>query len=84
MDDEAFDGDRLAAEGWTRRSVASEPRLSEAVRTYESLGFEVLLVPVAAECAAEGREGTCTACFDADDDPERYRVIYTRPAGEKE
>ncbi|MBI5018100.1 MAG: hypothetical protein HZB55_21760 [Deltaproteobacteria bacterium] len=72
------DARNLCAEGWTRQNVASEPRLSEAVETYESLGFEVLLVPVLQECASEGEAGRCTACFGADENPDRYQVIYTR------
>lgn len=72
------DPSRLSAEGWRRRCVASPPRLSEAVETYRQLGFEVLLVPVLQECAAEGGAGACTACFEADDDPDRSQVIYTR------
>jgi len=71
------DPEKLAAEGWIRQSVASEPRLSEAVQTYESLGFEVLLIPALQECGPEGR-GSCTACFEADENPDRYQVIYTR------
>ncbi len=69
-----FDPARLEAEGWTRRNVVSEPRLGEAVDLYRALGLEVLLVPV-----REGGDGSCTACFSADEDPDRYRVIYTRP-----
>ncbi len=68
---------RLKAEGWTRRNVASEPRLGEAVDLYRSLGLEVLLVPVRIR---DGADGSCTACFSADADPDRYQVIYTRPA----
>ena len=43
------------------------------------MGFEVRLIPVLEECAADGGTGSCTACFSADEDPDRYRVIYTRP-----
>lgn len=60
---------------WTRQSVACEPRLSEAVELYRSLGLEVKLVPVGAQEAG----ASCTACFSADGDPGRYQVIYTRP-----
>lgn len=66
----------LAAEGWTRRSVASEPRLGEVADLYRSLGFEVLLVPV----AEVDDEGACAVCFGPDAD--RHRVIYTRPASQ--
>jgi len=76
---ETFDPKNLEAEGWRRQSVASEPRLSEAVEMYRSLGQDVLLVPVLRVCATEGGVGSCTACFDGDEDPDRYQVIYTRP-----
>ena len=79
---EGVDLERLAAEGWERQHVDTEPRLSEAVETYESLGFEVLLVPVLQVCAAEGEGGGCTACFEGDSDPDRYKVIYTRRRAE--
>ena len=72
--------EELAMEGWERRFVASEPRLSEAVELYESIGFDVLLEPLPTEEALEdagcGEKG-CTACFDVD--RERYKIIYTRP-----
>lgn len=71
----AFDSRELSAAGWRRRSVASEPRLGEAVAMYRNLGYEVLLVPL----LREDPGGSCTACFDADASPERYQVIYTRP-----
>jgi hypothetical protein len=76
---ESVDPKSLLAAGWTRKNVASEPRLGEAVEMYRSLGFEVLLVPVLEECAAEGSEGRCTTCFGADENPDRYKVVYTRP-----
>ncbi|MDW7708898.1 MAG: hypothetical protein SCH98_00375 [Deferrisomatales bacterium] len=68
-------------EGWRRQCTAAEPRLAEIVDTYRRLGFEVLLVPVLEECAAEGSAGACTACFEAGGDPARYQVVYTRPGG---
>lgn len=63
--------ERLAQKGWERRSVLSEPRLSEAVREYRELGFEVRLEP-----AQSGDPDTgCDACFPADG---TARIIYTR------
>ena len=50
---------------------------------YREIGFEVLLepLPTKEELEAEGASGCkdsgCTACFDVD--PERYRIIFTRP-----
>ena len=60
----------LLAEGWERCFIADEPRLSEAVETYEELGFEVALVPVPLD-----DEG-CTECMV--NEPDRYRVIFVR------
>ena len=68
--------EELASLGWTRRFVACEPRLSESVDLYESLGHEVHLEalpdnPDPADC-----EEQCRICFEEDKD--RYRIIYTR------
>ena len=65
------------SQGWEKRFVADEPRLSEMKELYESIGFEVLLEPLPSKeqlstCAESG----CTACLDMD--TERYRTIYTR------
>ena len=69
--------EELLDQGWERRFLADEPRLSEMKEMYESIGFEVLLEPLPAKdelshCAEAG----CTACLDLD--PGRYRIIYTR------
>lgn len=61
-------------EGWTKQFVAAEPRLSEAVELYRSLGLEVRLEPLSP--AEEGEE--CRSCLEAN--RERFKVIYTRPA----
>ncbi len=81
MTEQTFDTKQLVAQGWTRQNVASEPRLSEAVELYRELGQEVVLVPVLQECAAAGDRGSCTMCFSGDEDPDRFKVIYTRPKG---
>ena len=60
----------LFAEGWQRCFIADEPRLSEAVETYQEMGMEVALLPV----DFDDRE--CSECMQAD--PDRFRVIYTR------
>lgn len=75
----------LVAAGWERRFVACEPRLSEMVEMYREIGFEVHLEPLPAKEELEKEETSscdkegCTACFDVD--RERYRIIFTRPAG---
>lgn len=69
----------LRREGWERQFTADEPRLSEAVELYRSLGLEVHLEPV----GADELDQACQACFQVDGD--RYKTIYTRPRrGEKE
>ena len=62
----------LLARGLRRRFFADEPRLLEAVELYRELGLEVTLLPVVSE------NGSCTDCLMQD--PQRYRVIYTRKA----
>jgi hypothetical protein len=64
--------EELLAQGWTRQFVAGEPRLSEAVELYQSLGYEVLMEPL----PARAEEGECRSCLEVDMD--RYRIIYTR------
>jgi hypothetical protein len=52
----------LEAGGWKFRFTASEPRLSEHVRDYEELGFEVTLVPLGAEDAPTT---SCSPCLES-------------------
>lgn len=61
----------LARAGWTRRFVAAPPRLGEMVDLYESLGLEVILVPLAADDMAE-ECGDCALARAV------FRIIYTR------
>ena len=63
--------EELKKDGWTKRFIMDEPRLSEAVAQYEEIGFEVLLDPV--DTSSE----ECTSCMTAFSD--RYKTIYTRP-----
>ena len=77
--------DELIKEGWTRRFVANEPRLSEAVELYRSMGHEVHLEPLQpVDCdSADEKSGECRACFKGFED--QYKIIYTRPKrGESE
>jgi len=62
----------LKMEGWERRTTACEPRLSELVELYESLGFEVRVEPFEAEPGYE-----CLDCYTVE--PGRYKIIFTRP-----
>lgn len=68
---------KLKKEGWEKRFVAAEPRLSEMAELYRETGFEVHLEPLAA--VEEGGEECqeCRICFEGAE--ERYQVIFTRP-----
>ena len=68
----------LVADGWTRQFSASEPRLSEAVESYQEIGMEVRLEPV----DTAPSDGTCTVCMA--ENPEYVKVIYTRPRPDKD
>jgi len=83
----------LEKEGWTRRFVADEPRLSEAVEVYKQAGFEVCLQPFPSDeresetCPGEEKsdqgEKECRICFEGSED--QFKIIFTRPAqGETE
>ena len=63
--------ERTDEEGWERRSILDEPRLSEAVHMYEEMGYEVLVKEVRAEDVKDG--SCCTECI-----PDTMKVIYTR------
>lgn len=60
----------LEAQGWTACFFADEPRLSEAVELYESLGLEVHLEPLRQDC------DECATCLENSLNP--CRMIYTR------
>jgi len=74
--------DELIKDGWEKRFIACEPRLSEMVRMYEEIGLKVHLEPIPQKDKNEQgdyrtcSDSGCTACFDAD--RERYRIIFTK------
>jgi len=68
--------DELIRRGWVRRFVACEPRLSESLELYQSLGFEVHLEPLPDNPDPDTCGEECRICFEPDRD--RYRIIYTR------
>jgi hypothetical protein len=68
-------GERLKAKGWERQNTIDEPRLSELVKMYEDLGFEVHLEPLHRD-----ELGECDQCMKAE--PGRYKTIYIRPRKE--
>jgi len=65
--------EKLKREGWNKMFDAKEPRLSECVELYESLGFEVHLEPVRPVDIDED----CKACYEGD--VEGFKTIYTKP-----
>jgi hypothetical protein len=70
----------LTKEGWQKRFVAEEPRLSEMIELYKETGFEVHLEPLSAvETPDEDNEEcrACRICFEGVED--KYHVIFTRP-----
>ena len=74
--------DELKKEGWQKRFVAEEPRLSEMVELYKETGFEVHLEPITTAEEPDAERADCQACricFAGVED--NYRVIFTRPHG---
>jgi hypothetical protein len=64
--------EELRREGWERQFTTDEPRLSDAVELYLSLGYEVHLEPA----AFNRKNETCKACVEAD--CREYKTIYIR------
>jgi hypothetical protein len=74
--------ERWEQTGWTKRFIACEPRLSEAVAIYRKAGFDVHLEPLPQIvdrpiCAGEEKSEQCWGCFKGVED--HYRVLFTRP-----
>ena len=62
----------LKRKGWVKQFTTDEPRLSEAVELYKSLGYEVRLEKAVLN---EDNE-TCRTCFLVDCD--KCKTIYIR------
>ena len=69
--------EELKRQGWVRQFVTDEPRLSEAVELYKSLGYEVRLE----EASFEEVNQICKNCLQAD--CERYKIIYIKKSRSK-
>jgi hypothetical protein len=63
--------DDLIAKGWERRSILDGPRLSEAVRMYEELGFEVRVEEVPTDLIDD--PDVCASCVGG-----IVKVLFTR------
>jgi hypothetical protein len=72
----------LEKEGWTKRFIACEPKLSEAVTVYREAGLEVHLEPMATleetgSCNwKDPLSEECRICFKGFED--EYKIIFTR------
>ena len=70
--------EELLKQGWQRRFIASEPRLSEMMAMYEETGFEVHLEPLAAGEEPDEAQEECRGgriCFAGFED--LYLGIFT-------
>jgi hypothetical protein len=70
MDKKSKKEEALEQEGWKKMTTTSEPRLTEMVELYESLGFEVRIEEVDLEFEE------CTECIQLE--PENTKTIYVR------
>ena len=62
----------LLRQGWRKQTTLGEPRLTEIVESYRSLGYEVYVQEFRSE-------GGCTTCFDAGQEMgQAYGTIYIR------
>ena len=75
--------DTYELEGWKKQFIAREPRLTEAVKIFKDIGFEVKLEPLPKVQESgiypkgeDESEGECHVCFQGFED--QYKIIYTR------
>jgi len=64
----------LKKQGWMKQNTIGEPRLSECVGLYESLGYEVRLEPVMLSELDE----ECRKCYELEGEI-TVKTIYIRP-----
>lgn len=64
----------LIAKGWEKQLAYDEPRLSEVVELYRSMGREVKVEPTARSDQPLGK--TCDSCFTECD--ETMHIVWTR------
>ena len=58
--------------GWIKQTTIGEPRLSEIVELYKSLGYEVRLEPVKLDELDE----ECRKCYE--DEGDKVKTVYVR------
>jgi hypothetical protein len=64
--------EQLEKDGWIKRTTIDEPRLSEIILEYESLGYEVHLEPVKLEDLDE----ECRRCYE--NNMGTIKTVYVR------
>ncbi len=64
--------EELEKQGWLKRTTIDEPRLSEIIEEYESLGYDVHLVPV----RLENLDEHCRRCYQHQID--ELKTVYVR------
>ena len=69
--------EELIKDGWEKRAIYDDPRLTEIVEQYEEIGLEVHLEPI----NTENKNG-CTGCMKQFSD--RFKIIYTRKKSGKQ
>jgi hypothetical protein len=62
---------KLLEEGWEKRGIYDEPRLSELCDMYKELGYEVLLLDIYADSGE-----ICSECMVQE--KERYKILLTK------
>ena len=63
---------KLEKEGWVKQTTIGEPRLSEIVELYRSLGYEVRLEPVTLDELDE----ECRKCYEGEID--KVKTVYIK------
>ena len=66
---------KLEKEGWIKRTTIGEPRLSEVVELYKSLGYDVRVEPVKLDELDE----ECKRCYENEAD--EAKTVYVRKKG---
>jgi hypothetical protein len=63
---------KLEKQGWIKRTILEEPKLSEIIKEYYSLGFDVHLEPV----TLEDLDQRCDICYK--NQIEKFKTVYIK------
>jgi hypothetical protein len=63
---------KLEKEGWFKQTTIGEPRLSEIVQLYKSLGYEIRLEPV----KLDELDKECKRCYEGEID--EVKMVYIK------